>query len=206
MSFCISEEGPGRASVPASPARRFVRRSIKPVIVRLSRRLSVTYWPGRKTSLSAILLSLLAGFVPQLAGAAPTGGKVVAGVASVTQPTVGSTQIQQTSQNAIINWQSFSIGAGESVRFVQPNANAIALNRVIGADPSRIFGTLSANGQVFLVNQAGVYFAPGASVDVGGLLATSMNISDADFLARKFAFTAGDNAGAVSNYGQLRGG
>lgn len=205
MSFCISEKRPGLDSRPASIARRFVRRSIKPVIVRLSRRLSVTYWPRRGASLSAVLLSLLAGFVPQLASAAPTGAQVVAGIASVTRPTVSSTQIQQTSQNAIINWQSFSIAAGESVRFVQPNVNAIALNRVIGADPSRIFGTLSANGQVFLVNQAGVYFAPGASVDVGGLVATSMNISDADFLKRKFVFSAGDHAGAVSNYGHLRG-
>lgn len=205
MSFCISEECHRRDTKPVSSARRFAPRSIKPLIFRLSRRLSVTYWPRRGASLSAILLAMLAGIVPQLAGAAPTGGKVVAGTASVTQPTASSTQIQQTSQNAIINWQSFSIAAGESVRFVQPNVNAIALNRVIGADPSRIFGTLSANGQVFLVNQAGVYFAKGANVDVGGLVATSMNISDTNFLARKFVFISGDSAGAVSNDGQLRG-
>ncbi|MDL2358401.1 MAG: filamentous hemagglutinin N-terminal domain-containing protein, partial [Pseudomonadota bacterium] len=170
---------------------RFVRTSIKPVVFKLSRKLSVTYWPGRRRTISAMLLALLSGFVPGLVGAAPTGGVVVAGSATVLKPNTATTQVNQTSQNAILNWQSFSIGAGETVRFVQPSATAVALNRVIGSDPSRIFGTLTANGQVFLVNNAGVYFAPGASVDVGGLVASTMNISNANFLSGKYQFDAG---------------
>ena len=184
---------------------RFVRTSIKPVIFKLTRKLSVTYWPARLRTISATLAALLVQFVPGFAFAAPTGAQVVAGSASVTRPSATSTQVTQATQNAIINWQSFSIGAKESVNFVQPNASSVALNRVIGSDPSAIFGALSANGQVFLVNNAGVYFAPGASVNVGGLVASSLNITDANFLAGKYQFDAGLGAGAVSNDGRLRG-
>ena len=160
----MSNATPNRPAAPANRAervvRRFVRTSIRPLIFKLSRTLSVTYWPGRRRSISARLLALmalLAGFVPTLALAAPSGPQVVAGSASVLAPTSTSTVVTQTSQNAIINWQSFSIGAGEAVRFVQPGASAVALNRVIGADPSRIFGTLSANGQ-FSWSTAPAYF------------------------------------------------
>jgi filamentous hemagglutinin family protein len=205
----MSNATPHCPSAPASKAARsfsrFVRTSVKPVVFKLSRKLSVTYWPGRRRTISAVLLALLSGFVPGLAGAGPTGSQVVAGSATVLKPTSTTTQVNQASQNVVINWQSFSIGAGEAVRFVQPSASAVALNRVIGSDPSRIFGTLQANGKVFLVNNAGVYFAPGASVDVGGLVATSMNISNASFLSGKYKFEAGAQAGEVANYGQLRG-
>jgi len=189
----------------ARSVSRFVRTSIKPIVFKLSRKLSVTYWPGRRRTISGMLLALLAGFVPGLAGAAPTGAVVVAGTATVLKPSSSTTLINQTSPNAILNWQSFSIGAGEAVRFVQPSASAVALNRVIGSDPSRIFGALTANGKVILVNNAGVYFAPGASVDVGGLVASSMSISNASFLSGKYQFEAGAQSGAVANYGQLRG-
>ena len=189
----------------ARSVSRFVRTSIKPIVFKLSRKLSVTYWPGRRRTISGMLLALLAGFVPGLAGAAPTGAVVVAGTVTVLKPSSSTTLINQTSPNAILNWQSFSIGAGEAVRFVQPSASAVALNRVIGSDPSRIFGALTANGKVILVNNAGVYFAPGASVDVGGLVASSMSISNASFLSGKYQFEAGAQSGAVANYGQLRG-
>jgi len=86
--------------------------------------------------------------------------------------------INQSSQNAAINWQGFSIGQGESVSFVQPNGSAVALNRVLGADPSSIMGSLSANGKVFLVNPNGVLFGQGAQVNVGGLVASTLNIRD----------------------------
>src|SRR4051812_571005 len=89
--------------------------------------------------------------------ASPEGGTVVAGHASITS-TPGNTTINQTSQNAALDWQSFNIGVGESVRFVQPNSSAVALNRVLGSDPSSILGSLSANGKVFLVNPNGVLF------------------------------------------------
>jgi filamentous hemagglutinin family protein len=205
MSNATPHNPSASANKAARCLSRFVPVSVRPVVFKLSRKLSVTYWPSRRRSISAMLLALLSGFVPGLAGAAPTGSQVVAGSATVLKPTATTTQINQASQNVIINWQSFSIGAGEAVRFVQPSASAVALNRVIGSDPSRIFGTLQANGKVFLVNSAGVYFAPGAKVDVGGLVASSMTISNASFLSGKYTFDATAQAGAVANYGQLRG-
>jgi filamentous hemagglutinin family protein len=193
------------ASKPARRFTRFVRTSLKPFVFKLSRKLSVTYWPQRRRTISLVLVAMLSTFVPTFVQAAPTGAEVVAGIAKVTKSSATSTLINQATQNTIINWQSFSIGSGELVRFVQPNASSVALNRVIGSDPSRIFGSLQANGQVFLVNNAGVYFAPGAKVDTGGLVASSMDISNANFSAGKYIFNAGAGAGAVENYGQLRG-
>jgi len=133
--------------------------------------------------------------------AAPTGGVVSAGAASI-GGTPGNMVITQSSQNAALNWQSFNVAAGESVRFVQPNSNAVALNRVLGADPSSILGSLSANGKVFLVNPNGILFGKGASVNVGGLVASSLNIADADFMAGNYRFS-GAGTGAVINQGTI---
>ena len=132
--------------------------------------------------------------------ALPKGGQVVAGQAQL--KTAGSTlTVDQASQRAVINWQSFNIGSGARVDFVQPNASSVALNRVLGSDPSAIFGQLTATGQVFLVNPNGVLFGAGARVDVGGLVATTMSLSDSDFLAGQYHFT--DGAGQVRNEGSL---
>ncbi len=117
-----------------------------------------------KSLAAAIMLS--AGFNVY---ALPVGGAVSAGSATIGAG-AGSTTITQTSQNAAINWQSFNIGSGESVNFIQPNSSAIALNRVLGSDPSSILGSLNANGKVFLVNPNGIVFGQGASVNVGGLV------------------------------------
>jgi len=137
--------------------------------------------------------------------ALPTGGQVVAGQAAISQ--AGSTMnIQQATQKAILNWQSFNIGANATVNFQQPSASAVALNRVIGQDPSAIFGNLNANGQVFLVNPNGVLFGPGARVDVGGLVATTMNIRNEDFLAGNYRFFRDGATGSVINRGNLTGG
>ena len=97
---------------------------------------------------SALLLALTTPVLAQ--STAPTGGQVIFGQAGIAQ-TGNQTTITQNSTLAIINWQSFSIGANQGVQFVQPGASSIALNRVIGADPSVIMGTLTSNGQVFLI-------------------------------------------------------
>ncbi|WP_082413755.1 filamentous hemagglutinin N-terminal domain-containing protein [Azospirillum brasilense] len=97
-------------------------------------------------------------------------------------------EILQSTDKAIINWKSFSIDAGEKVTFQQPSASSVTLNRVTGADPSKIMGSLSANGTVMLVNPNGVVIGAGAKVDVGGLVATTANISDANFMAGKYQF------------------
>jgi len=135
--------------------------------------------------------------------ALPSGAQVVAGQASITSAANQMT-VNQGSDKAILNWQSFDIGAQAGVRFVQPNANAVALNRVLGNDPSRIYGQLSANGKVFLVNQSGVLFGASARVDVGGLIASSLALGDADFLAGRTSFGGAGNAGAVRNEGSIR--
>lgn len=133
--------------------------------------------------------------------ALPEGGQVDAGQAAIT--TAGSTMTiaQQTAQ-AIINWQNFGIGRGEAVHINQPNSQSMLLNRVVGSNPSEIFGQLTANGQVILVNPNGVFFRPGSSVDVGGLTASTLNIANEDFLKGQLRF-AGDSQNPVINAGNI---
>jgi filamentous hemagglutinin family protein len=131
----------------------------------------------------------------------PSGGSVSAGSATIS--TGGNAvRIDQSSQAAAINWDSFNIAQGNSVTFVQPNSNSVALNRVLGADASQIFGSLSANGKVFLINPNGVLFGQGAQVNVGGLVASTLNLSDADFMNGRYDF-AGTSAAALLNRGSI---
>ena len=101
---------------------------------------------------------------------------VTSGAATATQ-TANQLTVNQTSQNAILNWQSFNIGAGNSVNFVQPNSTALAINNIFQGSPSQIFGSLTANGRVYLINQNGIMFGAGSQVNVGGLVASSLNIT-----------------------------
>lgn len=133
--------------------------------------------------------------------ALPEGGQVAAGQAAITTAGNTMTIAQQTAQ-AIINWQNFGIGSGEAVHINQPNSQAILLNRVVGSNPSEIFGQLTANGQVILVNPNGVFFRPGSSVDVGGLTASTLNIANEDFLKGQLRF-AGDSQNPVINAGSI---
>ena len=142
--------------------------------------------------------------IPTLAHANPQGGQVAAGSASIAQPSPSHVAITQTSEKAVINWHSFSIGANEQTTFAQPNAQAIVLNRVVGVAPSKIMGALKANGQVWLVNPNGVVFGKTARVDVAGLLATTLDISDRNFMAGNYKFSGRGNAGAmVANAGHI---
>ena len=134
--------------------------------------------------------------------AAPTGGQISAGVGAISQTGVNTT-VNQSSQNLAINWQSFGIAANETVRFNQPNATSIALNRVLGQNTSQILGSLSANGQVFILNSKGILFGAGSEVNVGGLVASTLNLSDADFMSGKYTFSNGGSAGSVINQGTL---
>ena len=133
--------------------------------------------------------------------ALPTGGAVSAGSASIAGG-AGKMTINQSSQNVAINWQSFNIGQTEAVQFVQPNSSSVALNRVLGADPSSILGSLSANGKVFLVNPNGILFGKGAQVNVGGLVASTRNITDSDFMAGNYKFSGAGN-GTILNQGSI---
>ena len=134
--------------------------------------------------------------------AAPQGGTVTSGSATIGQ--IGSvTRIDQSTQRASINWQGFGIAAGETVNFNQPNASAITLNRVVGNERSVIEGALNANGKVFLVNSNGVLFTRGSSVNTAGLVASTLDISDADFDAGRFVFSGNGGSGSVINMGTL---
>ena len=136
----------------------------------------------------------------------PTGGSVVQGSASIGQNGNAMT-VQQGSGKAIINWGSFNIGKDASVQFQQHQNTDIALNRVTGSDGSQILGQLTANGQVWLVNPNGIVFGQGARVDVGGLVASTLNITDQDFRDGNYRFSRnlqGSGAvGGISNQGQI---
>lgn len=142
----------------------------------------------------------LAAAVPD-ALALPTGAQVVVGQVQV--GTSGSTMtINQATAQAIINWQGFDIGSQAAVRFNQPSVDAVALNRVMGTDPSRIYGQLSSNGKVFLINANGVMFGASAQVNVGSLLASTLGLTDQQFLAGQYEFQG--SGGEVSNEGSIR--
>ena len=157
-----------------------------------------------------LLVVAIASALAELGGAtqalaAPTGGQVIAGTATiVSSPRV--TAIDQSSHAAIINWASFNVGGGEAVRFSQPDAGAVTLNRVLAIDPSKIDGSITANGRIFIVNPNGVVFGSGARVDVGGLVVTSADVDNQAFMAGRYAFTqASPNVGArIENSGLIR--
>jgi filamentous hemagglutinin family protein len=155
--------------------------------------------------LAAAVSSALAApaFAAPATNALPTGEQVVGGSATVSRPADARMQIDQSSQRAVINWQSFSIGSEARVTVAQPGTSSVLLNRVVGNSPTEIFGQLNANGQVFLVNPNGVLFAPGASVAVGGLFASSLAITDADFMTGQYRFSRDGVAGDVINQGSI---
>lgn len=131
----------------------------------------------------------------------PSDGQIVAGSGSIGQNGAAMT-VHQSSQNMAINWKSFSIGQDNSVRFVQPSASSAVLNRVTGNQVSEIRGKLSANGKVFLVNPNGVLFSQTAKVDVGALVASTLDISPSDFMAGNYQFS-GTASNAVINQGNI---
>jgi filamentous hemagglutinin family protein len=147
---------------------------------------------------TAALALLLAG-TPAYAN--PTGPQIVAGQVSISG--TGNQLTVTNSPGSIINWQSFSIAPGELTRFVQQNASSSVLNRITGQNPSQILGALQSNGKVFLINPNGIIFGANSRVDVNGLVASSLNLTDADFLSGKFEFSADGNAGPVRNEGAI---
>ena len=160
-----------------------------------------TFNPMRlRRRLGALFLAACQSSCPP-AMAAPSAPQVVAGQATFSQQ--GNVFSITNTPGAIINWQSFNINAGEITRFVQQSGDSAVLNRVLGQDPTTILGTLQSNGKVFLINPNGILFGQGARVDVNGLVASTMDILDADFKAGRMNFNAGASAGAVHNDGAI---
>lgn len=111
----------------------------------------------------------------------PEGGVVVGGQAAISQ--AGTTlQVLQTSDRAVINWRDFSIQPNETTRFVQPSASSAVLNRVTSSSPSQLLGTLQANGQVYLMNQNGIFVGQGAVINASSFLATTAEINSSSFM------------------------
>jgi filamentous hemagglutinin family protein len=137
------------------------------------------------------------------ANALPTGGAIVAGQGAIAQQGNAMT-VTQSTQQMIANWNTFNVGSNAAVNFVQPSASAVVLNNVLsGSGPSLIDGRINANGQVMIVNPSGVVFSNGARVDVGGLVASGQNVSDADFAAGNMRFMNTNQGGSVINQGQI---
>jgi len=132
----------------------------------------------------------------------PNGGQVVSGMASIGRIGGNTLNVNQASQRAAIDWQSFNIGSAATVNFQQPSANAVTLNRVLGNEASQIYGKLNSNGQVFFSNPNGVLFVSGAQVNVGGILATTLNIDNTDFMAGNYRFANPGN-GILRNEGLI---
>ena len=134
--------------------------------------------------------------------ALPTGANITQGSAQISQNN-NSLNINQNSQNLSTNWNTFNIGKDATVNFNQPNQSSIAVNRVLDNNASQIMGKLNANGQVFLLNPNGVIFSKTAQVNVGGLVASTLNLSDSDIAQGKFTLKNNGNAGSVENYGSI---
>jgi filamentous hemagglutinin family protein len=137
-------------------------------------------------------------------GADPRGGTVVGGSA-VIQNSSNNVTVTQTSPSAIINWNTFNIGAGETTQFNQPSSTSVVLNRVTGGlGPSEIYGTLLANGNVFLVNPFGVLVGPTGVINTAGFLATTADIKNSDFMAGRYNFgMPGRSDASIVNQGRI---
>jgi len=119
--------------------------------------------------------------------AAPTGGQVVGGSGAISQSGLNTT-VNQASQNMAINWQSYNVNSNERVQYIQPNSSSISLNRILSNNGSTIAGRIDANGQVILVNPNGIFFTPTAVVNVGGIIASGLDIKPDDFMNGNYIF------------------
>jgi len=154
--------------------------------------------------IGTVTLAMACSLVVRGAEANPKGGNVVGGQATIDQAP-GRTTIKQQSNRAIINWQGFDIDRNEVTSFIQPGSKSIALNRVDSNKPSLINGRLQANGHVWVVNPSGVVFGPSAQVDVHGIVATTSDILDSDFMNGNNAFSipSPDPTATVINQGNI---
>ncbi|WP_371009177.1 MBG domain-containing protein [Mesorhizobium sp. RCC_202] len=156
-------------------------------------------------SLTALLWAstALVGFTSAKAQELPTGGSVASGGVTISKPSASRLAIKQSTNAAIVNWQSFSIGAGARVDIEQPTSSSVMLNRVTGNTKSTIAGQLNANGQVFLVNPNGIAISKTGKVSAAGFVGSSLDISDDDFKAGKLKFKGKGASAAVSNEGTI---
>ncbi|WP_172969599.1 filamentous hemagglutinin N-terminal domain-containing protein [Rhodanobacter sp. T12-5] len=166
----------------------------------------VAFLPLRKTWPISLCVGLVVGSIvfssDALAGG-PAGGVVVGGSGTITH-NGNSTIINQASNRLALNWQTFNVGANESVLFNQPSRSAVALNRILDQNPSQIFGRINSNGQIFLINTHGIIFGATAQMNVGGLMASTLDLTPNDFLAGHYNLNAIAPAAGVVNHGLIQ--
>jgi len=143
---------------------------------------------------------LLLFLCPVMLFAGPSGGDVVHGDATIAT-LESSTTITQTTSKAIVHWQDFSIGEKEIVNFIQPSSNAAILNRVVGGDISKIYGTLTANGKVYLVNPNGIIIGPNGTINTAQFIASTLPLSNDEFIKGSYYFDKGESK--IINEGKI---
>ena len=162
---------------------------------------------GKKATRAKAASALLLAPLCLSAHAAPTGGIVTSGVGRViqTQAAGGAvdTTITQSSQNLNLNWTGFNVGSNETVTFNQPNSSAVAVNRIYDTSGAQIMGRLNANGQVYLIDPNGILFGKGAQVNVGGLVASTMNLTGSTANTQSLG---GNSTASVQNFGTIKAG
>ncbi|MBU3031517.1 filamentous hemagglutinin N-terminal domain-containing protein [Paracoccus marinaquae] len=155
---------------------------------------------------AALLATTLLIAVPGLARAQnlPTGGSVVSGKVSINSPGANLMVIRQGSDRAVVNWNSFSIGNGASVNIRQPGTSSAIMNRVTGDTTSRIHGSLTANGQVYIVNPNGILIGRNGAINTGGgFVASTLDVSNQDFNAGRLTFGGNGRSAPVTNQGSI---
>ncbi len=170
---------------------------VGPSLAPIVRGRGVSVWKSR---LSRITLAVSTALLSVSANANPVGPQVAHGQAQFLA-TPGELAVTNT-PGAIINWRGFSIARDEIARFIQQGANSAVLNRVLGSDPSAIFGQLLSNGRVFLINPNGIVFGADAIIDTAGFLASTLDLSDAAFIAGRYEFKG--DGGSIVNQGYIR--
>jgi filamentous hemagglutinin family protein len=156
----------------------------------------------RRRKIIQAVIPVLAALCGERAMASPSGAHVVAGAASVSA--VGnSLNVHQTSNRAIINWNTFSINPSETVRFIMPSSSSAVLNRVVTLTPSEIGGVLSSNGNVYLINPSGILVSRSGVINVQSFLASSLDVSNSSFMSGGSLLFSGNSAASVENQGSI---
>ncbi len=180
-----------------------INKSISRSIAQLTRTIAQHNMPKAGMPRIACVLGFAILTVLSSSHAGPQGGQIRGGSGGIHQSGLNTT-ITQHSNALAIDWQGFDINSNESVRFIQPGSSAIALNRVLSNNASHIRGRLDANGHIVLVNPHGVFFGENATVNVGGLIASGLDINPNDFLNGDYVFSALEGSeGTVANYGLI---
>ena len=165
---------------------------------------ALSYKSATARFLIGCLVYLIGGF-PTLAYALPQGGTISSGAGTI--DTSGSSlTVTQTTDKIVINWESFSVGNNESVIFLQPDSTSSALNNILGNSRTVVEGNLSANGQIVLTNPNGIYISPTANINVASLIASTLKISEQDFIDGLYKFSQDPSKplAGILNEGKIR--